>query len=144
MRIFIDCEFNGTHGALISMGLISEDGQRPFYEVVDFAEPVDPWVLENVMPILEKPAIPYKEFQKKLFNYLKQFPTVTVVADHPADISRMCSAITISGGDWMELKQISFEVIEALSAKESKTPHNAFQDAVAVRNSWLKLNYITE
>lgn len=139
MRSFIDCEFNGASGALISMGIVTEDGQRQFYEVVDFAEPVEPWVKENVMPILEKPAIPYAVFQQKLRAFLGQFPVIHVIADHPEDISRLCKAMIISGGDYMlDKHQIIFEVDDSLSAKASKVPHNAFHDAVAVRNSWLK------
>lgn len=139
MRLFIDCEFNGSMGALISMALISEDGQRHFYEVVDFAEPVEPWVKDNVMPILEKPAISYAEFQRKLRMFLKQFPAVHFVADHPEDILRVCRTLIISGGKWMDdIQPMTFEVIDELSAKASKVPHCAWHDAIALRDSWFK------
>lgn len=139
MRIFIDCEFNSAEGGLISMGMISEDGQRTFYEVVDVTEAIDPWVKENVMPILEKEPIPFKEFQRKLRVFLSQFPKVHIIADHPADIIRICRAMIVSGGEFMEIP-VTFEVDHQLSAKQSKVLHNAFHDAVAIRESWFKVN----
>lgn len=139
MRIFLDCEFNGAMGSLISMGMISEDGHRSFYEVVGITEPLDPWVKDNVMPILEKEPISYPEFQRKLSNFLKQFPARHIIADHPEDILRLCRAIIISGGKWMEdIQPITFEVDARVSAKKSTVPHNAYHDAVAIRDSWLE------
>jgi hypothetical protein len=36
MRIFVDCEFNGFGGDLLSMALVPEDDViAPWYEVVD-------------------------------------------------------------------------------------------------------------
>lgn len=139
-HLFVDCEFNGTMGGLISMGIVTEAGDRTFYEVVDLTEPVDPWVKDNVMPILEKEPIPYAAFQKRLHGFLGQFGKVHIIADHPEDIIRVNRALIISGGTFAKIQPITFEIIEELSAKASKVPHNAFHDAVALRDSWLKLN----
>lgn len=144
MRLFIDCEFNGAMGSLISLALLSEDGKQHFYEVVDITEPVEPWVKDNVMTVLEKPAIPYAEFQRKLHAFLKKFPAVQVVADHPEDILRLCRCLIYSGGKWMEDLVISFEVNAKISAKASKVPHCAWHDAVALRDSWVQhYGYLT-
>lgn len=49
MKLFIDCEFNGYQGALISMALVPEMGE-PFYHVLNTdGVKIDPWVRENVM-----------------------------------------------------------------------------------------------
>lgn len=140
MRLFIDCEFNGSEGGLISMALVSEDGLREFYEVVDCAEAIDPWVKEHVMPFLEKKAIPYLDFQDKLKKYLKQFPAVCVMADYPEDILRLCKAVIEGPGEWMMIQPLSFVIDDALSAKASTIPHQALADAHALRKSWLKNN----
>lgn len=59
-RIFFDTEFTdlGIDPRLISIGMISEDGQREFYaELVDTWTPADcrgnPFVIEAVLPQLE-------------------------------------------------------------------------------------------
>ena len=41
MKLWLDTEFNGWEGGLISMGITSEDGKE-FYEVLEFNNPV-PW-----------------------------------------------------------------------------------------------------
>lgn len=137
MILFCDCEFNSLGGNLISMGLVSEDGNREFYEVLELNELIDPWVQKNVMPHLEKEPIPYAEFQKRLHVFLKQFPNVHVVADYPIDILHFCQSIETGPGDWMEIQPLTMEIIEELSSKASKVPHNAIHDARAVRESWL-------
>ena len=138
MNLFCDCEFNSLGGALLSLALVSEDGNRIFYEVLDTSETIDPWVKDNVMPCLEKPAIEYTAFQTQLKIFLKQFPSVHVIADYPIDIKHLCQCLETGAGDWMEIQPITFEIIEELSAKASKVPHNAKHDAIALRNSWLK------
>jgi hypothetical protein len=52
MNIYIDCEYNGFNGSLISMALVTMDGQE-FYEVLPCDCP-DEWVAANVMPVLNK------------------------------------------------------------------------------------------
>ena len=52
MRYFLDVEFNGFCGELISIALVPElDGAAPFYEALDCAKPT-PWVAEHVLPVL--------------------------------------------------------------------------------------------
>lgn len=55
MKLFLDCEFNGFGGELISMALVDEQGKY-FYEVLPCPQPI-PWVQENVMPKLNQAAI---------------------------------------------------------------------------------------
>ena len=53
MNIFIDTEFNSFQGELISVGLVSQNGDE-FYEVLEIENDYDPWVQEHVVPYLEK------------------------------------------------------------------------------------------
>lgn len=62
MNLYIDCEFNGFGGQLISMALVAEDGTE-FYEVVPLLEEVTPWVAEHVMPVLNYVVSEVKEAQ---------------------------------------------------------------------------------
>jgi hypothetical protein len=137
MRLFIDCEFNSLGGQLISMALVSEDGNKEFYEVVKMMEPVDTWVKENVMGILNKDPIDYDDFQSRLFGFLKQIPNVSIQADYPIDIMHFCKAIETGPGDWFEIQPLSMVIDDELSAEASQIPHNALEDARALRRSWL-------
>lgn len=139
-NLFIDCEFNGMNGGLISMALVSEDAQREFYEVVECNEALDPWVRENVMPILGKPAISWAEFQERLKKFLKQFPGVTIYANHPDDFAHFCKTIIEAPGVWMMIQPLKMIIDDAISGKASKVHHNALEDARAQRESWLKVN----
>jgi hypothetical protein len=141
MRLFGDAEFNQLDGGLISMALVSEDGTREFYEVVEIKEKIHPWVAENVMPILDKEAVPYVEFQKRLKKFLSQFPTIHLVVNHPDDLVHFNRAlITGTAGEWMKFQPISMEIDDAVSGKASKRHHNALYDARAQRDSWLRNN----
>ena len=51
MRYWIDCEYNGFGGQLLSLALVREDGHN-LYIVYDVIQELDPWVKKNVMPIL--------------------------------------------------------------------------------------------
>ena len=53
MRYFLDTEFNGFGGALLSLALVPEDGQE-FYVTLECDDPVFPWVERNVMPYLDQ------------------------------------------------------------------------------------------
>ena len=79
MKLFLDCEFNGFGGELISMALVDEN-EKYFYEVLPCMNPTS-WVFNNVIPILNKQAIDLKEFKKNLFNFLNHYETIHIVAD---------------------------------------------------------------
>ena len=52
MRYFLDTEFNGFGGALISLALVPEaEGAPPFYAALDCPEPTE-WVAAHVLPVL--------------------------------------------------------------------------------------------
>ena len=66
MKLFLDCESTNFQGKLISMALVAENGDE-FYEVVPYRTyECHPWVVENVLPILNKDFIFYEDFQIKL------------------------------------------------------------------------------
>lgn len=140
MNCFIDCEFNGGHGELISMAIVSQDGQRVFYEVVEHKEPTVEWVAENVMPILDKPAIPMTAFKERLKKFLDAFPKLTLIADHAADLFYFTQAIVGAEGWMMVEYQLDLRVDPNISAKKSTRKHNALEDAKALRLSWLQTN----
>ncbi len=85
-KLYIDTEFNGFNGELISMALVADSGQE-FYEMrwLDH-EDIDPWVGKHVYPFVNIEPIDDLYFKEKLKDYLAQFDEITIVADWPEDI----------------------------------------------------------
>lgn len=131
MKLFLDCEFNEFKGALISMALVSEEGHE-WYEVVPCETP-GPWVAQNVMPILGKPAVSVEEMQRSLQQWLAQFDAVHVVADWPEDIAHFCSALITGPGYRLDTPPLTMEVVRIDA--DSELPHNALADAIGIRDA---------
>lgn len=131
MNIYIDCEWNGFGGRLISMALVSEDG-REFYEVLACENPCQ-WVAENVIPILNKNPISMEKFNQLLQEYLFQFDAVNIIADWPEDIEKFCAALIIGAGERLNTPPLSMQIIR-INAK-SALPHNALEDARGIRSA---------
>ena len=135
MKLWLDTEFNGWEGDLISMGITSEDGKE-FYEVLECSNPVA-WVKENVVPLLLKDSISRGLFTKKLEQYLSQWDSVEVIADWPRDLELFYSSLLVGNG-WMinVPKQFSTKLVRGLDT-HSLLPHNAIEDARALKAAYL-------
>lgn len=140
---FIDCEFEDSTRTLISLGIVSEDGQREFYEVLPFSNVREQWVLDNVVPILKKAPITFEAFQAKLTAFVSQFPGMTIIADHINDIAYFSRALDKGMGKWVMIQPLTMIVDDELSAKKSVVLHNALSDARAIRDSFLKKEGLT-
>jgi hypothetical protein len=140
--LFLDTEFNGLHGELISMALVSADG-RVFYEVLDTSEmDIDLFVAEHVLPKLDQEPVTYLELCRVLVAFLRQFSDVEVVADWPADFEHLCRAMTqgaVSTGKWDVLVELSMRLVTTPKLSPTR-PHNAVSDAIALRDWWLGPN----
>jgi len=134
MKISIDCEFNGFGGELLSMALVAMDGNE-FYEVLKYHHiKYDPWVEENVVHILNKEPITKTEFQQKLQHFLSLYDAVHVIADWPDDLKYFNMALITGPGLCMNTpRKLTMEVDRTLSSCESKIPHNALEDARAIK-----------
>ena len=94
MKLYLDTEFNGWHGQLISMALVPEDLALPeFYCELEVRGQIEPWVKENVVPHLNMVPVSYSQFQDRLANYLWQAGDCVIVADWPDDIRYFCESL---------------------------------------------------
>ena len=136
MNLFLDTEFNGFNGPLISMALVPESpAVKPFYESLGCENP-EPWVAEHVMPILEVEPISKETFQGKLAYYLNAFfDEVTIIADWHEDIAHFCDSLTTGPGTRLNTPALKFEIRRDLETIKPKNPHNALSDALAMRDS---------
>ena len=139
MKLFLDTEFNGFNGKLISMALVPEDpAKQEFYKELEIVEPYEPWVKENVVPHLVLNPCSRHEFQQALANYLWDIGECTIVADWPDDIRHFCESLITGPGMCLSLlHNIHFELDFGINY-ESTVPHNALHDARAIRNFYVK------
>ena len=129
MNLYIDCEWNDWGGELISMALCSEDNQE-FYEVLECKHPTK-WVVDNVMPILDKDSVDKALFRQSLKMYLSKFKRINIIADWPEDIAHFCYMLIEFPGWIIHTPPLTMEVIRIDA--ESNVPHNALEDARALR-----------
>ena len=143
MRYFLDTEYNGWGGALLSLALVPEDGEE-LYLTLDWDGPLDPWVERNVIPYLDtvpEPLVSARmsraDAARTIAHYLAGDPDPTIVADWPEDIAQMSMLLLTGPGTMVEVPPLTFRFV-ALSgfstAANSKVPHNALHDARALRD----------
>jgi hypothetical protein len=137
MNIWIDTEFTEFHGSLISMALIDENNEY-FYEVIEYPEPSQ-WVKDNVVPILLKEPISKEMFEYKFYNYIKKYDSLHIIADWPDDIKYFCEVLHIRPGEMLNMPStFTMEIARRLPEHTSALPHNALEDAIAIKGAWLK------
>lgn len=130
-KLYLDCEWNDFAGQLISLALVSECGKE-FYEVINCPNPTE-WVVENVIPKLNKSPIPYGEFSEKLHAFLMGFDAIHIVADWPEDIEWFCTVLITGPGKRLDTPPLTMEIIRINTI--SRNPHNALEDARALKES---------
>ena len=138
MKLFLDCEFDNFQGNLISMALVSEDGKE-FYEVVPYNKDVcHPWVVDNVLPILNKDWVFYEDMQVNLRSFLHQWEHVEVIADWPEDFVHFHNALLTGPGTMININTKISTIFERRLDYTSVIPHNALEDAKAIKEAYLK------
>jgi hypothetical protein len=139
MKLWIDTEYNGYRGDLISLALVAENGEE-WYEVRILSSMHRPrilpttWVRENVIPVLNKLPQPDCDIIAHLARWLRQFDSCHIIADWPEDIAHFCNFIVTGPGERINTPPLSFEIKFDL-AGTSAIPHNALEDARALKRS---------
>lgn len=140
MRYFLDTEFNGFGGELISIALVPEDDTLPFfYEAIGCDAPIE-WVASNVLPVLQTKPLARDEVAKRFADYLEDDEAPTLIADWPEDIAHAARLLVIGPGRMKPVRSLRFELVDPDiigPGKESVTPHNALADAAALRATML-------
>ncbi len=144
MRYYLDCEFDGHNGPLLSMALVEESGRSIHIKTTEEAK--DPWVAENVVPKMDDHAagamsrVPINSVGGSIRRFIGQDDHPVFIADSPVDIGRFCAAIsTGADGGWAsaDYPRMSFEV-HNVDCYPTDLPgavqHNAWWDAMALRH----------
>jgi hypothetical protein len=143
MRYFLDTEFNGYGGELISLALTPEHGDQEFYATLPLPAALHPWVERNVIPYLRKVPIGAEHCASReaaatrLADFLSGDSDPVIVADWPEDIAHFCALITTGPGEMAEIGSLRFHMLRTpgfCTWANSKVPHNALFDARALRD----------
>ncbi|MES1976250.1 MAG: hypothetical protein V4472_27660 [Pseudomonadota bacterium] len=135
-RYFLDVEYNGFCGDLISLALVPEaEGAAPFYAALACPNPT-PWVAAHVLPVLHVEHSARAEMAARFADYLGDDPDPVLVADWPEDIAHAAMLMVVAPGRRTALDRITFKMLDPIgfdAATLSALPHNALQDAAALR-----------
>lgn len=142
MNYYLDTEFDGFGGPLLSMALVREDGAS-LYLVYHDAAAKDMWVRENVLPIMR--AVPFDVSvvncahsggAYRIAEFLHGDPCPHIHTDWPDDVRYFCEAIITAPGEMVAIPHLRFEV-HRVDAYPTDLPgavqHNAWWDAMALR-----------
>ena len=151
MKIFLDTEFNGFGGDLISIGMVAEDGNM-FYavrnDICNMA--LDEWVLINVVPFLSNhPMLPEDDsiewendyiIKARLQDYLNTYDDIEIIVDWPEDVQHLCKFM-ITGPGYMITtpKSMQFTIDRSIESV-SEVPHNALYDAIANLKHYISMD----
>jgi hypothetical protein len=155
MIYYIDCEFDGYGGKLISIGIAALN-HATFYAVldkyaygpdVDEVQECDDWVYDNVIPKLMShtrfnhrlsrafPSITHKELSTELGIFFAGDEEIHIIADWPDDIKYFCELLVTGPGTMINIPSITFD-IKRVDAYPNDIPfaiqHNAIWDAIAL------------
>jgi hypothetical protein len=140
VTLFLDTEFNGFGGRLMSLALVPDRDTVPeFYKELTMNDQLHPWVKENVVPHLIMVPCSYNEYQNALAEYLWNLhEDVIIVADWPDDIKFFCESLITGPGMMINMfNHVTFQLELGLQY-ESKVPHNALHDARGIKEAYLK------
>ena len=143
MRIFLDTEFNGFRGELISIALVPESVEHEvFYHILSLPDRIDPWVSENVIPVLYKVSFGVwdqtstarEDLREQLDDYLSDFYQPEIICDWPSDVEHFIGLMFGDSHAATKYREISFSIVS--QRYTSMVPHNALADAIALRDAY--------
>lgn len=135
MNLYLDSEFDGHAGRLMSLALAAEDGTHWYGIFEDF--PFDQWVQENVQPKLYamKPTVEGNSdvLRFSLKEYLKAREGCTIWADWPADFEYLMQLMCGSHyGESFMIPCTMQLIVTPDGEPKPEHPHNALSDAIAL------------
>lgn len=119
-RYYLDCEFDGFSGPLLSMAL---SGSDEWYECLD-NQITDEWAKKNI--VIDKAPLCLHDFQQSLYHFLAKHDEVEIVADWPDDIRHFCQALIVGTGMALNTPKIHFVLDRSIKIN---SVHHALHDA---------------
>lgn len=148
MLIFIDTEFTDfTNTELISIGLVTEDGQHEFYvELPVDQSKCNDFVLTTILPQLGKASsaqCTVDELHSRLVRWLEQFAhcaPVKICFDYDGDWQLFCHAMKYDIPIWLSseniYRYIDQDALQMFFIENRLQDHHALNDAKANRHAY--------
>jgi hypothetical protein len=143
VRYFLDTEYNGIGGALLSLALVPDDGDE-LYLTLKTEDALLDWVERHVVPYLDSvpeqlscPRLSREDAAHALGRYLRHDEEPLIFADWPEDIAQFCNLMITGPGDMIDVRHVTFRLVPMSNfstAANSKVPHNALHDARSLRD----------
>lgn len=147
LRYFLDTEFNGFGGPILSLALVREDAAS-LYLLYEPQGPLDSWVERNIAPkFLSLPTeVPVQRVDQVLgaraiAAFLASDHNPKIIADWPDDIRLFCQALMLGPGSTVLLERIAFEILRVEpypTDLDGAVEHNAWWDAMALRRRLMR------
>ncbi len=116
MTLFLDTEFNGFGGELISLALVSDAGGE-YYGVRELPRRLDPWVQRNVIPYLDREPETDDALRGRLAVFLRTHRGETVIADWPDDLAKFLGFLTVGdrlvGPSYLDLRLVGQQPLDS-------------------------------
>ncbi len=141
MNYFIDCEFDGFGGPLLSMALVREDGESRYW-ILPYGR-LTPWVADNVAPHLRLMGQEWADVQPEdlpgeIHGFLRYDPKPHIIADWPDDIKYFCQALITGPGTMVAIPGFTTQVVRVdayPTTLAGAVQHNALWDALALKEA---------
>ena len=141
MNLYLDTEFNGHGGDLISLALAAPDGKH-WYGLVpgnhDLGLSTHPWVAKHVIPQLwacpmtfDPCGADFALFRASLHEYLRFRSGAVIYADWPDDFAHLMRVMSGPSYEQSWIVDIGMQLL-AESEPRAEHPHNALSDAIAL------------
>lgn len=134
MKLYLDTEFNGHGGELISMAIVSAYGHA-WYQARRVESRIGPWVQEHVIPKLDTSPIHSEVFRMDFQRWIKDFDNPEIICDWHADAEHFCKLL--EGPDFTTSLDFPCRITILKTPPGqpvSANPHNALSDAIALRD----------
>jgi hypothetical protein len=145
VRYFLDTEYNGIGGALLSLALVPDEGDE-LYLTFKTDDAIVDWVQSHVVPYLDSvpdqlacPRLARSEAAHALEHYLRHDEDAVIIADWPEDVAQFCNLMVTGPGDMVDIRHLTFRLLPLSNfstAENSRVPHNALHDARALRDHY--------
>ncbi|AFU87948.1 Rnase H [Caulobacter phage CcrColossus] len=146
MRYFLDTEFNGFGGCILSLALVAQNGASLYlvWPTNDMPEDPDPWVLQNVIPLMDKVPDNVRTIEvrrgtddaaRHIAEFLRGDPAPEIVTDWPDDIRYFCETVITGPGQMIAIPRLAFQMLRVdayPTTLAGAVQHNAFWDAWAL------------
>lgn len=137
MRYFVDAEFNGFGGELISLAAVPEvNGPPPFYQAIGCQRP-GLWVRTHIIASLHVRPRSWGEVAHLFATYLEADAAPLLVSDCPESLAHAALLLADKRGGRLIASRVGFELLpqsDFSAEAHSDLPHNAYHDAMALRD----------